>query len=1617
MKDNHIIQFTYQLKLYKKTPKSTKNYITEETDNSKIKNPIEKISTVKSNSKKKKIFKKKLYQKTNDIFKTKIKFNLNSIIFLIFILLFIPISLSDKNISKLRQLNYDSEITITLKSGGNQYILNKNFKPIPNEVEINGVIVEEPNNTVNLPEDNEEKIITMRFNISITKCENMFYGLENITKIDFSKFDSSQVTDMKFMFNGCKMLEYINFTNINTSLVENMKDLFNGCSKLISLDLSYFDTSSVTDMTFIFYGCSSLKLLDLSNFNTKKVIYMNSVFNGCSNLTSIDITSFDTSSVNTTYGMFKNCIKLTSINLSNFNTFNITTMGYMFNNCSLLKSLELSNFDTSNVESMQNMFAGCTNLENLNLSNFKTSKVKNMDGMFLSCNNLLSLNLSNFDTSSVTTMQYMFGECSKLISLNVENFDTSKVTGMSNMFEHCKELTSLDLSSFNTLSVKQIKYMFNNCIKLEALNLSNFYGSNVTVMQNMFSECQELRSLDLSNFKASSVTNMQNLFSNCIKLTSLNLSNFNTIKANNMANMFYNCKKLKTLDVSNFETDSVTNMQNMFSGCENLVSLDISNFDLSKISRIDNMFSNCESLIYLNLDTIEINSKLKNKTDIFKGISYDLKFCANETTGDIFTKELNKASSCEDICFEKNIKLFVENKECLESCSNSEYQYEYNKICYQNCPLNTHKSSIDEYLCENDIKCKNYYNSDKSECFDDILDGYYLKDPVEKILDKCNEVCKTCDKKETQYSTNCNSCKNEKFLYFGNCIDSCEYDFDTDKFGNKVCKCASNDKCKNCTLESSKLNLCITCNDGFYPKLNDEMNQTPFINCYKEPEGFYLDSQNSIYKPCYKSCKTCEKEGTKIENNCLECKPNYKFIEDAKNRNNCYEKCDYYYYFDELNEYHCTTNDKCPDKQNKLILEKNKCIDECKNDNIYINEFNNICYKTCPINTNPNNNICIEEIDETIEIETQNLILNCSAEALFLTKSCGSEVSNPTNKDQLISNIENDIMNRKIEGLLNNITQTKQDLVVKEEDTIYQITTTENQNNNQYNNMSTVKLGDCEDRLKDIYGIDKNLPLIIFKIDYYSPGLLIPIIGYEIFHPENKSKLDLNYCKDILVELNIPVTIDEEKLFKYDPNSGYYTDECVPSTSENGTDILLNDRKNEYNENNLSLCQNNCTFTGYDTDTKKALCDCEVKTKIILITEIMNDNNKLSNNFTETESSSSNIITMKCVYTLFTKEGLKSNIGSYILLFVIVLFTTSSILFYKVGYVLLENCINNIILEKSKNSGRINKNDINIFKINKRSSMKKRKKRKSKTNFSNKGPNIEFPPKKKKSNKLHSSLKINENSSQSKLKLKDVKILVNFQRKSPKRNTKTKKISIVKEKVPNIGKIFFNDYELNSFSYEEAIMYDKRSYTQYYISLLKTKHPIYFSFIPTDDYNTMIVKICLFFLSFCIYYAVSALFITKNTIHQIYENGGSYNFSYSLPQIIYSFIISHSLSTVIKIIFLSERNILEIKKEKILNDARDKVDRVKRIIIIKYIVFFVLGILFLILFWYYLSSFGAVYQNSQVYLIKNTFISFLISLLYPFVINLFPGIFRIYSLDNRRDKEGLYKISKFISFL
>ena len=130
----------------------------------------------------------------------------------------------------------------------------------------------------------------------------------------------------------------------------------------------------------------------------------------------------------------------------------------------------------------------------------------------------------------------------------------------------------------------------------------------------------------------------------------------------------------------------------------------------------------------------------------------------------------------------------------------------------------------------------------------------------------------------------------------------------------------------------------------------------------------------------------------------------------------------------------------------------------------------------------------------------------------------------------------------------------------------------------------------------------------------------------------------------------------------------------------------------------------------------------------------------------------------------------------------------------------------------------------------------------------------------------------------------------------------------------------------------------------------------------------------------------------------------------------YSSLICSAFNIIVTSLSLSEKNILSLKTTN--KNRKKQISLVLKCLKIKFFFFFLLKFLFLIVFWYYISCFCAVYRNTQIHLIKDTLISFGISMLYPFGLCLFPGIFRIPSLRaNKSDKKCLYKFSKILQLI
>ena len=167
--------------------------------------------------------------------------------------------------------------------------------------------------------------------IDISKITDMSFLFQplrkyDLSKIDISEWNTSNVTNMDSMFYCCKFFNS-DISKWDTSKVENMSTMFYSCTRF-NCDLSKWNTSRVKDMQYMFYHCINFNS-DLSNWDTSRVENMNSMFEGCHNFNS-DLSKWNVSRVKDMKYLFQDCPNF-SANLSNwkvngqvelFNTFN-----------------------------------------------------------------------------------------------------------------------------------------------------------------------------------------------------------------------------------------------------------------------------------------------------------------------------------------------------------------------------------------------------------------------------------------------------------------------------------------------------------------------------------------------------------------------------------------------------------------------------------------------------------------------------------------------------------------------------------------------------------------------------------------------------------------------------------------------------------------------------------------------------------------------------------------------------------------------------------------------------------------------------------------------------------------------------------------------------------------------------------------------------------------------------------------------------------------------------------------------------------------------------------------------------------------------------------------------
>ena len=548
----------------------------------------------------------------------------------------------------------------------------------------------------------------------------------------------------------------------------------------------------------------------------------------------------------------------------------------------------------------------------------------------------------------------------------------------------------------------------------DRINISLRFENKISTCELMFRDLDNIIEVDLSDFDTSEVTSMRQMFSYCTKLEKINFGNINTSSVENMDYLFQACSALTSIDLSFVDTSKVTTMNYMFSDCTKLKFLDLSNFETSNLNNIEYIFYRCTSIECLNLYSFKLKNTIK-KSGAIIAISSNVKYCINDTG----TKELllgtYAISNCSNECFNNKIiiKDTIITDLILGPCDNNQYIFKYNNSCYLECPNDTYPLNVNPIAI----------NIGKRECFDKTPEGYFL-DINNKVYKKCYKNCKFCYGAGNEANNNCKECiTNFIFLneskYCNNCYKHCNYYyFNESNDYNCIEKCQGYhnkliidlNKCiDNCTKDviyqyEFNNNCYKYCPNGTY-KLEDNKN----YQCYNEtPNGYYLDLEENKFKKCYESCSKCNVGGNETNNNCLECKSNYRFY---NNNSNCYKNCNDYYYFDESNKFYC--NENCQGKYNKIIEDKKQCIDYCKNDDKYKYNSNNICYIDCPKGTyifeNINDYLCIEEIPEGYYLEN-NIIKKC----YYSCKTCeigGNETYNNCLECKLNYRFYNNSMN------------------------------------------------------------------------------------------------------------------------------------------------------------------------------------------------------------------------------------------------------------------------------------------------------------------------------------------------------------------------------------------------------------------------------------------------------------------------------------------------------------------------------------------------------------------------------------------------------------------------------
>lgn len=735
---------------------------------------------------------------------------------------------------------------------------------------------------------------------------------------------------------------------------------------------------------------------------------------------------------------------------------------------------------------------------------------------------------------------------------------------------------------------------------------------------------------------------------------------------------------------------------------------------------------------------------------------------------------------------------------------------------------------------------------------------------------------------------------------------------------------------------------------------------------------------------------TCNDEGELY-------KPLSYYTKKSADQSICVPTCDYNWFINSSGEFICTNSltsctspldsseklpylygthcvEQCPSEAHlsyEISSDYSQCLSECPTDAPFIyNE--QLCVSSCQdYNLISYNNKCEDECPNgdlyEIDVSSNSCKLNLDSVSIEdLAKSI----------DQSILELYKDVDIIKTDKYILGIYNTSKEDTELMKELSYQ------------NGLSLIDLGSCEEILKKQYEIPEDEPLIIAKIELERENEKTNQLEYAVYSIKGE-KLNLEYCNkaNIVITSNIKNTegididlaieLSELGIDIYDSQDDFFNELCYSFTSDNNTDVILNDRQTDYFRN-VSFCEDNCEYSGIDLTNKKVNCSCQAKTEILSTETVKTFAKQFKNTL-----SNSNFKVIKCAGKVFSIDIFTNNVGNYFMISMI-LFNVSCLLFYIIYGI--DNLKKTMYLSLF---GNVIGNPPNKSDLTNNIKMQTHSGHFSSTNFV-----IVMKPTIRKKITYNNIIEKNTSFTNS-AELKSSHDLTDIHNDSSTFTQNPK----------------YDKYEINYIKYDEAIKYDKRTKMSMFLSILVLKHPLIYAFFINDKYTIKSISISMFIISEQMSLAFNALFYTDGYISNQYKHEGNIDILASLPKSIYSSLFSIVLSIIFGFLTSSKSILMKIL---LFSDQKEKdnLNKVLRCIRIKLAFYFTLIFIFSLFFWYYVTAFCAVYKNSQIGWLIGAVISIALGLLTPVAMSLIVFIFRVIGIEKK--SECSYKVSNFL---